>query len=149
LFEAGILLKALNAVWEISSGLLLLLVTHTRAFRTIIDFAREEFIGGDHDDAIFRFAAEQLNHISVSTRNFIGIYLLIHGMLNVFLAYNLYRNRLWAYPLAAGVAAIFCTYQIYRLLHTHSLILLCVTIFDIAFIILTMHEYRYQLRTHK
>ncbi|MBY0472999.1 DUF2127 domain-containing protein [Patescibacteria group bacterium] len=144
LFEAGILLKALNSVWETAAGLYLLWSVHPLIRSGFVFFSREEFLGG-HDDFIFRFIADHLNQLSVSTKNFVGLYLLFHGLLNMFLSYNLYKNRLWAYPVSMGITGIFLVYQGYRLFHTHSIILLCITIFDIVFIYLTWHEYRYQL----
>lgn len=125
LFEAGIALKALNGVWETVVGTLLLVHTH-RPVRVI------------------QFADTHLENFSDSTRIFAGVYLLTHGLLNIFLAYNLYKNRLWAYPFAMAVVSLFVIYQVYRFLHTHSLILLCLTMFDIAFIVLTWHEYQHQ-----
>lgn len=148
LFEAGVLLKALNSIWETAAGLLLLLSAHPLVHNAFVFFSREEYLGG-RDDALFRFAAAQFNHLSVSTRHFAGFYLLFHGILNMFLAYNLYKNRLWAYPLSAGIIMLFLVYQLYRLSHTHSIILLCVTLFDLAFVGLTWHEYRYQRSARK
>ena len=146
LFEAGVFLKALNSVWEIAGGLLLL----TTRGRTILNlvfvfFSRSELVGG-RDDFIFQLVTVQLQHLSVNTRVFVGVYLLFHGIMNMFLAYNLYRNRLWAYPFSIAFVSLFFTYQVYRLAHTHSLILLAVSVFDLFFIILTWHEYRYQLK---
>src|SRR5205807_89789 len=101
---------------------------------------------GDRDDLLFRFAQRHLVELSVGTRTFVGIYLLFHGLMNMFLAYNLYRNRLWAYPLSIAFTSVFFIYQMYRLTHTHSLILLVATVFDIFFILLTWHEYQHQLQ---
>lgn len=138
-------LKALNSVWETAGGLLLLIGGRTFLSFVFIFFSRAELIGG-HDDLIFRFVAMQLQHLSVTTRVFVGAYLLFHGLINMFLSYNLYRNRLWAYPFAISFISLFFTYQLYRLAHTHSLILLAVSIFDLLFIILTWHEYQHQLK---
>jgi len=120
LFEAGVTLKAFNSVWETALGI---------------------FILSNPNHHITR----HFDHLSLSMKSFIGAYLLFHGLLNIVLAYNLYKNRLWAYPFAIGTTSLFLVYQGYRLFHTHSLILLCVTIFDIAFMVLTWHEYKYQL----
>ncbi|MEI6864048.1 MAG: DUF2127 domain-containing protein [Candidatus Adlerbacteria bacterium] len=143
LFEAGVFLKALNSVWETGAGIFLLFSTHPMLRDRFIFLSQEEFLGGRHEH-IFRFASEHLNQLSVSTKNFVGLYLLFHGLLNMFLAYNLYKNRLWAYPVTIAITCLFLVYQLYRLAHTQSLILLCVTAFDIFFIVLTWHEYRHQ-----
>ncbi len=89
------------------------------------------------------YLLSHLHHHS-SMRAFIGVYLLFQGILNAFLAYNLFRNRLWAYQVTLGFTGLFVLYQIYRFSHTHSLLLLGLTLFDIVFMVLTWHEYQYQ-----
>lgn len=145
LFEAGVLLKALNSLWETAAGLYVLSSVHPVLKSWFVFFSREEFLGS-YDEAVFQFISDHLNQLSISTKNFVGMYLLFHGLLNMFIAYNLYKNRLWAYPVSIGLTGLFLTYQGYRLFTNYSLILLCITIFDIAFIVLTWHEYQYQLR---
>lgn len=145
LFEAGVLLKAINSLWETSAGLYLLSSVHPTLRNWFVFFTKEEFLGG-RDEFIFRYITDHLNQLSISTKNFVGLYLLFHGLLNMFIAYNLYKNRLWAYPVSIGFTVLFLMYQVHRLVYTPSLILFCITIFDIAFIILTWHEYNYQLR---
>src|SRR5579862_6341784 len=146
LFEAGVFLKALNSLWEMLGGIFLLTLARGTLPRIVVFFGRSELVG-DRDDLVSRFVDLQLAHLlMVNTRTFVGVYLLFHGIVNAFLAYNLYRNRLWAYPLSLAFVSLFFIYQIYRLYHTHSTILFVVTVFDIFFMILTWHEYRYQLK---
>ncbi len=88
-----------------------------------------------------------INHVprlSEHAKDFVGIYLLFHGLLNVFLAYNLYKNRLWAYPVSIVTVVLFLTYQVHQLVETHSVILFFITLFDVGYIWLTWHEYVYQ-----
>lgn len=144
LFEAGVLLKALNSTWETLGGIFLLTRLHSWIPRAFIFLSHTELIG-DQDDLIFRTIKTQIGNLNVvDTRTFVGIYLLFHGIVNMFLAYNLYRNRLWAYPTMIGFVSVFLLYQVYRLLHTQSPLLLIITLFDIFFVVLTWHEYRYQ-----
>jgi len=144
LFEAGVFLKALNSVWEMFGGIFLLAFARGALPRIVVFFSRSELLG-DRDDLLFRSIMMQLNHLSVGgTRTFVGVYLLFHGVMNAFLAYNLYRSRLWAYPVSMAFVSLFLVYQLYRLTHTHSLLLLAISIFDVAFIVLTYHEYRRQ-----
>jgi len=148
LFEAGVLLKALNSVWEILGGVFLLTFARGWVPRLFIFFSSRELLG-DREDFLFQFVSTQVNHLAVDgTRIFAGIYLLFHGLMNAFLAYNLFRNRLWAYPVMLAFVSVFFVYQVYRLYHTHSLLLLAISVFDIAFIVLTVHEYRYQRAKH-
>lgn len=125
LFEAGIALKALNSVWQTFLGTFLLVHTH-KPMRAV------------------EFANNHLENFSDGTRIFAGVYLLFHGLLNMFLVYNLYKNRLWAYPFAIIVVSFFALYQVYRFTYTYSVALLLLTLFDIIFIVLTWHEYEHQ-----
>ena len=146
LFEAGVLLKAINSVWEFLGGIFLLTFARGTLPHIIVFFGRTELLG-DRDDLLFRAITMQLAHLSVgSTRIFVGVYLLFHGVMNAFLAYNLYRDRLWAFPVSIAFTSLFLVYQLYRLSHTHSLFLLAVSIFDVAFMVVTYHEYKRQLR---
>jgi uncharacterized membrane protein len=150
LFEAGVFLKALNSAWEMFGGVFLLTFARGALPHIVVFFSQSELLGDhDRDDLVFRFVDTQLMHLSlVNTRTFVGVYLLFHGLMNAFLAYNLYRNRLWAYPLSISFVSLFFVYQIYRLAHTHSGILLAVSIFDLCFIALTWHEYQFQKNKH-
>jgi len=144
LFEAGVFFKALNSAWEVLGGVFLLTRLHSLATHVFILLGNSELLG-DHDDLLFRFVSTQVAHLDVaSTRTFVGLYLLFHGIMNAFLAYNLYRNRLWAYPVSITFTSLFFVYQVYRLLHTHSPLLFFITILDVFFIILTFHEWRFQ-----
>jgi uncharacterized membrane protein len=73
---------------------------------------------------------------------FVAVYFLIHGFLNLFLAIQLYRDRIWAYLVTIFVTIIFIFYQIHRIILHHSVVLTIITIFDILFIFLTWHEYK-------
>ena len=144
LFEAGVAFKALNSVWEMLGSIFLLTRLHSWLTHKVIQISHSEFLG-DHDDFFSHFISGQLSHLDVaSTRTFVGLYLLFHGLMNAFLAYNLYRNRLWAFPVSIAFTSTFLVYQAYRLVHTHSPLLLFITVLDVFFIILTVHEYRFQ-----
>jgi uncharacterized membrane protein len=147
LFEAGVFFKGLNSAWETVTGIFLLTALRNWFTHTSIYVSTQEFLGS-RDEFPFTYAHSHFAHIPPNSRVFVGVYLLFHGLLNAFLAYNLYRNRLWAYPVTVVLSSAFLAYQLYRLSHTHSPLLLVISILDILFIILTWHEYRRQLRKH-
>jgi len=69
-------------------------------------------------------------------------YLLIHGLVKVFLVVMLLRRRLWAYPTAIAVFTAFGVYQVYQYSYSRSLFLLALTVLDVAVIVLTAWEWR-------
>ncbi len=143
LFEVGITLKGLNGILETVSGCLVLLVSKN-AFNTVfIHLTRNELLEDPHDRFI-HFLAHALQHLSTNTKTFAALYILTHGILNIFLAIQLYRERLWAYLVTIGAIILFMVYQVYRISHTHSLALTVITIWDALFILITWHEYKYR-----
>ncbi len=143
LFEASILIKGVNGLWETISGFALIFITKNTINNTFILLTRKE-LTEDPQDTFIHFLNIKLQHLSTNTKNFAAIYILVHGMLNMFLAYNLYKNRPWAYLASVIFAVLFILYLLYRVSHTHSGILIGVIVFDILFTILTWHEYTYR-----
>jgi len=143
LFQAGVALKAINSVWETIVGLLLL--THYPWVAHHMARTKSSQLLSDSEMAAFTYS-HLTNLSSDSTRIFVSSYLLFHGIMNAFLAYNLYKERLWAYPTTIVLLTLFFCYQLYRLTLTHSLLLLLVTLFDAAFIALTWIEWRRKKR---
>lgn len=143
LFETGILLKAFNSAWETVGGFLLLSNTRGWFPHLFVLLTRAVFLGG-RGGLVLTMINSNVHHLSQSTQLFVAIYLLFHGIMNMFLSYNLYKDHLWAYPCSMAFTSIFFVYQTYRLLHTHSLVLLIVSVLDLFFIVLTWHEYKRQ-----
>src|ERR1700690_1760869 len=97
LFEAGVFFKGLNSIWETLTGIFLLTALRNWFTHTFVYVSTQEFLG-NRDDFPFTYAQTHLMQVPPNSRVFIGVYLLFHGLMNAFLSYNLYRNRLWAYP---------------------------------------------------
>lgn len=148
LFEAGILIKVINGTWEIISGFVLVFLTRAALNSALLFMFRGELIE-DPQDKLFHFLNTQMQFFSFRARDFAIIYLLFHGFLNIFLAYNLYLKRLWAYVVSIIFGSIFVLYFIHLFGRTHSLILFGLIVFDTIFMILTWHEYRYRLKSLK
>lgn len=124
LFEASVLLKAINGVWETISGFALIFVTKNAIAHTF------------------------LGHLSTGAKEFAGAYILAHGLINIFLAYHLYRDRLWAFWVSGGFFSISIIYLWHRQSHTNSPFLYALIVFDIIFVFLTIHEYHFRAKMH-
>jgi uncharacterized membrane protein len=142
-FEAGILLKGFDGLLEVIGGALVWFVTPALlggVFRTL------------YGHEIFRVAGEQVGfHLRAASEKFANggkifpsLFLVSHGITKIMLVVAIWRNRLWAYPLMIFVFGAFAVYQVYRLTHTHAVILAVVTATDIAIVYLTWREYREQ-----
>ena len=80
------------------------------------------------------------------TRQFVALYLILHGVQNFYLAIELFRKRLWAYIVTIGVTLLFIIYQFYRIYLYDSAFLTFLTFGDIIFMYLTWHEYRHKVK---
>ncbi len=139
-FELGITLKTINGLWETITGFLLI---YKVSFFSWIYIVNQNELVENPSDKFFSFLSHIFLNFSADAKKFIAIYLLIHGILNIFLAIQLYRQKHWAYLAMMGTALIFVIYQIYRISIYHSLFLTFLTIFDVIFIILIWHEYKH------
>jgi uncharacterized membrane protein len=143
LFEFGVGLKLVNGIWETVVGAAALLLSKPVLEKTFYYATRSELLEDPHDFFI-NLLANGLQGLSDNTRVFAALYILFHGLLNIFLAIQLFRNRLWAYKVSIGFMSLFIIYQLYRIGLHGSIILSAVTVFDIFFVILAWREYKYR-----
>ncbi len=73
---------------------------------------------------------------------FIAVYFIFWGVIEIVLSFCLLRKVPTAFPIAMGLIIIFIMYALFRYIHTHSLVLLCVIVIDIGILYLINHEYR-------
>jgi uncharacterized membrane protein len=140
-FRTGITVKGVDGVLEAVGGVLLWFIKPESLGGTLQDIFEHELSRDPHDfiAAHLLHASEKLAH---SDPMFASIYLLSHGLVKAMLCILLWMNKLWAYPLAIGVFSAFSVYQVYRYSHTHSTLLLLLTVFDVMIVFLTWEEYR-------
>ncbi len=139
IFQVGVALKAIDGVLELAAGVLAVFAGSIA--EPIERLARRESIAGRRDalaHAIQRYVPYIAHHAHV----FAAVYLFSHGAVKVVLAIALLKNRLWAYPAALIVFALFVLYQLFRYTQTHSISLLVLTVLDVIIIGLTWHEWR-------
>ncbi len=141
-FQVSLVLKGLNAFIELGLGVALLFTT--RFNDLIATLSANELIEDPHD-----FLAQQAQHLmpylSPHTEVFVGLYLIGHGVVNLFLVGGLLREKLWAFPVALGVLSLLIAYQVVRIAEQHSLILALFTFYDTGVVVLIFREYRARL----
>lgn len=145
-FKISIWLKAANALLEIVGGVLLLFTSSILTW--VAYFAQSELIE-DPGDFVAKGIQHYIPYFSDHAQSFAAFYLLSHGIVKIFLAIGLLRNKLWAYPSAIVVFVLFIAYQVYRYTYTHSLFLVLLTVFDLVVVWLTWHEYRVMKALHE
>jgi len=142
-FEIGIVLKGLDGLLETIGGVLLLAVTPAQINRFVRWITQHELSQDPHDyiaNHLLRYA----NGLTSHTVMFAAIYLLVHGLVKVFLVGALLRNKIWAYPWLIAVLIAFIAYQLYEISIKPTAGLIGLTIFDALITWLTWREWRKQ-----
>lgn len=140
LFKISIFLKGINAVAELLGGLTVFFVSKAFLVTFILNLFQNE-LSDDPRDFMALFIVNSAASLSVSSQYFFGIYLILHGLVKIFLIINLFGKKLWAYPATIIVFSIFIIYQIYEFYLTHSIWIIGFTLFDILIVLLAGHEY--------
>ncbi|MGH8713613.1 MAG: DUF2127 domain-containing protein [Casimicrobiaceae bacterium] len=140
LFELALLMKGLNAVVELVGGLLALFVPLRTVDRLVLWLTASDIADDPHDWLALALlhAAEKL---SMGTKLFASFYLLSHACVKIFLVYSLWRERLWAFPVALWFIGALVGYSLYRFTHTHSLALLFFIAVDLTIMWFIWREY--------
>lgn len=141
LFRWGVILKGVDGLVEIASGLTFLLATRSVLQKIVVHLTKAELIE-DPNDFFANYLVHAFHGFSLSTQHFSGLYLLAHGLIKMFLVVALLREKLWAFPTGGAFLALFMGYQIFRLTQTHSLLLGLLTVSDLLILFLIWHEYR-------
>lgn len=144
-FRISVVLKGLDALAEIVSGLALLIIK-PEFFLRLISLLTQDELEEDPRDFVASQLANLASHISIGAQHFAAFYLLAHGVVKIVLVVALLKDKLWAYPWAIGVFGAFIVYQLYRFTYTHSLGLIALSVFDVIVIWLIWLEYRAHLR---
>ena len=147
-FEVSALVKLLSGFWELTAGSLI----WSRAWPHIAGFFIELSNGTPlylRNDIVMRSVIHFFGDMSVSTRNFIIAYLIIYGVLKIGMSIGLLRGDKWSYPTGTTIIGIFVVYQIYRVVHTHSLFLSLMISIDVVTIFLIVHEYWHKYRQRR
>ena len=141
LFRVSVWLKGLHAGLEIAGGVALFAVSPGFIIRAVALLTQDELAEDPHD-LIANYLLNAATHFSVSSKQFVALYLLAHGVPKILLVVALLRHQLWAYPLAIIAFGAFILYQLYRFTFKHSIGLIALSVFDLAVIWLIWLEYR-------
>jgi uncharacterized membrane protein len=142
LFKFSVLIKGFTGVWETASGFLFLFLSKATLGGWLFLLVRNELVG-DPNDRFINFLTYALQNLSNDAKIFAALYVLAHGLLNIFLVIQLYRNKHWAYLVIIWAMIISMPYEIYRISLHHSATLTAITIFDAFFILLAWREYKF------
>ena len=145
LFDIGVAVKGLDGAIEAVAGLLLLF--ESRSLAALLWMWIAERPEDVHGDIVASLLARIATALSSDARHFAVYYLIGHGVVKMFLAVSLLRERVWAFPVSIAFFGIFVAYQLHRFERTRSTALLLLALLDIAVIALIAREWRLRTRT--
>jgi uncharacterized membrane protein len=145
LFHVGLWLKAAHSLVEIVGGLVLYLVSD-ETIRRFADTLTSHELLEDPRDLVANFVMRSTEQLSGGARHAAALYLLSHGVIKLFLVLMVLRGYRWAYPAFMIALTVLIVYQSYRIALTASPWLIALTVFDLAVLWLTWHEWRFQRR---
>ena len=145
LFEISVVLKGVYGALEIALGTIILFFNRHLVTHFLLYFVQGEIDENPHDWIVNQIL-HLSNQITPSSELFMGIYFLFYGVVKITLVTGLLLNRAWAYPSTILFTLAFMGYEVYRVTHTHSPILMFLIAFDAAVVALVWHEYGVRTR---
>jgi uncharacterized membrane protein len=142
LFKIGVWSKGVDGALEAIAGFALLFTT-TASLRNLVDWLTQGELQEDPTDFVANHLVDFFHQLSISTKHFASIYLLVYGITKIGLAAGLLRGKLWSYPTALAVLGLFFCYQVYRLSHNHSIWLGVFSVIDLIVLALIWRDYNY------
>jgi uncharacterized membrane protein len=133
--------KGVAGLIETIGGLLLLFIPY-RGLNALVIFLTAPELAEDPTDRVAILLQRMVHELTADTKLFASGYLIVHGIIKVFLVAGLLRCRLWSYPVSLWFLAGFIAYQAYRFFFTHSLWMIALTIVDLIVAFLIWREYQ-------
>ncbi len=130
---------------ELIGGLALTVVTKAQ-LSSWVELLMEHELSQDPGDRFARALIVFVQGLPLDAKLYATVYLLTHGLIKIFLVYNLLRERLWAFPWGMAFLGAFTLYQLYRMSHHFSNALLFFTALDIVIIAFIYNEYKLRKR---
>ena|SRR5665213_405375 len=140
LFLASVWFKGLDGLLELIGGIALVSVKPAFVLH-IARLVTQDEIAEDPRDWVANALRHAAAHLSLGGKEFMAIYLLIHGGVKLGLVLALLKRVLVAYPISVAIFAGFIAYQLYRYTFTNGLALLVLSAVDMVVIVFIMLEY--------
>ena len=146
LFHASMWWRIFYGFLRVVLGISLIHMTG-ESITTFIQMLMAHETTGLRTDTLLGMLYTFFNHYDVRITYFLAFYFIFWGVIDIVLSICLLKHILRAFPIAMALIALFIVYGIYRFTHTHSLMLICVIIFDIGMLFLINYEYQ-KLKYH-
>lgn len=141
LFLLSVWSKGIAGLVETIGGLLLLVIPQARLNALVIFLTAPE-LAEDPTDRVANFLQHMVRDLGADTKLFASAYLVVHGVIKVFLVAGLLRRQLWSYPVSLWFLAGFIAYQTYRFFLNYSPWMILLTVVDLIVAFVIWREYQ-------
>ena len=145
LFDVVVILKGLNGLAEIASGITLFLL-QTGAIVVWVNWLTQSELIQDPNDLFATLLRRWAISFGHDAQIFAGFYLLAHGIVKTLLSILLFMEKVWAFPLAMVLFPLLVAFSIHRLSLNWSWTLVGFVCFDLFTIWLIAREWRAVVR---
>ena len=145
IFDISIFVKLIHGIFEIISGAVLLIVSES-AIKNFFGFIFRNEIAEDKSDLFVGFFLWLFQNPHFDLKTFAGIYLIIFGIVNSWLAFILLTKKVKHYKFVEIILFVLIIYQIYQFVKTFSPLILLLIIIDSVILVLIFKYHKYLLK---
>lgn len=135
-FRRSILIKGAISFAEVVAGTLAFFIPTTFLSGIILNIAEQvpvDFLSKQ----LISFSTE----LAVVSNTFLGVYLILRGLIKFGLIIALLRHKLWAYPWSIAIISMLISYQFYQMIVQFSWFIVLLTLFDLVVVWFIWQEY--------
>lgn len=140
-FLIGVALKGLDGLGELVLGFPLLFLSHAQIASLAHSVTAEELTEDPHD-LLANLLLKGAAHAGHGALLFVGLYLLLHGVVKLAIVVALIWGKERLYPWAIVALAVFAVFQVVEFVLHPSVSVALLTVLDIVIIVLTWREWR-------
>lgn len=140
-FLLGVLAKGIDGVAELIGGVIMLVISPSQLKHTASVLTAKE-LSEDPDDLLANLIVHGATHLQTQSDLFIGLFLLLHGLVKIAIVTALVLGSRRVYPWAIGALLLFLVYQGYEIIVAPSPFMIALTLLDIVIVVLTWREWR-------
>ena len=116
------------------------------SFSDVFQALMSHELSEDPGDVLINFITPYIHDSPWTITHFLALYFMLWGATEAFLSFGLLHGKVWAYRIGMWVIGSFILYELYRLMHTHSIVLGIVIVIDF---LLVMFIRRHNVKAHK
>ncbi|MBP6880243.1 DUF2127 domain-containing protein [Candidatus Saccharibacteria bacterium] len=144
-FLVALGVKTFDGLLALIFGITILFISKSQIHQWAEYFVKTQ-LSNDEGIIVAKYLLQLVSSISLSTQQFAAIYLIGDGAVKLSIAYGILREKIRVYYVGFVFFSSVILFQIYRLAHGHSKLLIIWLAFDLFFMVLLIKDYRKELK---